>query len=160
MKDKIREYIRKEIGLLFEEMNNSMSIDPDVMADTVANYDELKNQQLNQIELMKQKTEKEKMRQKINDDKIKKLKVTFSQVQDTELALIPGGKSEDNKIKKMKQTSYDKEKKELADTVKQTEDQIKQAEKNIQNIENMKKQAMSAQKTAASPSAPSAPMAP
>lgn len=160
MENKIRKYIRKEIGLLFEEMNNSMSIDPDVMADTVANYDELKNQQLNQIELMKQKTEKEKMRQKINDDKIKKLKVTFSQVQDTELALIPGGKSEDNKIKKMKQTSYDKERKELADTVKQTEDQIKQAEKNIQNIENMKKQAMSAQKTAASPSAPSAPMAP
>lgn len=160
MENKIRKYIRKEIGLLFEEMNNSMSIDPDVMADTVANYDELKNQQLNQIELMKQKTEKEKMRQKINDDKIKKLKVTFSQVQDTELALIPGGKSEDNKIKKMKQTSYDKERKELADTVKQTEDQIKQAEKNIQNIENMKKQAMSAQKTTASPSAPSAPMAP
>ncbi len=160
MENKIRKYIRKEIGLLFEEMNNSMSIDPDVMADTVANYDELKNQQLNQIELMKQKTEKEKMRQKINDDKIKKLKVTFSQVQDTELALIPGGKSEDNKIKKMKQTSYDKERKELTDTVKQTEDQIKQAEKNIQNIENMKKQAMTAQKTAASPSVPSAPMAP
>lgn len=160
MENKIRKYIRKEIGLLFEEMNNSMSIDPDVMADTVANYDELKNQQLNQIELMKQKTEKEKMRQKINDDKIKKLKVTFSQVQDTELALIPGGKSEDNKIKKMKQTSYDKERKELSDTVKQTEDQIKQAEKNIQNIENMKKQAMTAQKTAASPSVPSAPMAP
>jgi|LFRM01.2.fsa_nt_gb predicted nucleic acid-binding Zn-ribbon protein len=160
MENKIRKYIRKEIGLLFEEMNNSMSIDPDVMADTVANYDELKNQQLNQIELMKQKTEKEKMRQKINDDKIKKLKVTFSQVQDTELALIPGGKSEDNKIKKMKQTSYDKERKELTDTVKQTEDQIKQAEKNIQNIENMKKQAVTAQKTAASPSAPSAPMAP
>jgi len=160
MENKIRKYIRKEIGLLFEEMNNSMSIDPDVVADTVANYDELKNQQLNQIELMKQKTEKEKMRQKINDDKIKKLKVTFSQVQDTELALIPGGKSEDNKIKKMKQTSYDKERKELTDTVKQTEDQIKQAEKNIQNIENMKKQAMTAQKTAASPSAPSAPMAP
>lgn len=167
MKKRLREYIRKQINFLFEidaasaaasaAQGTSMSMSSDAMADTIANYDELKANQEDLILTMQEKLKKEKERQKINLDKIKKLNNTFSQVQDSELALIPGGKSEDNKVKKMKQTSYLKDKKDLENSVKQTDDQIKQAEKNIQDIENMKKQAETSSKTAETPSTPSTP---
>ena len=123
MKKRLREYIRKQINFLFEvdaasaaasaAQGTSMGMSSDAMADTIANYDELKANQENLILAMQEKLKKEKERQKINLDKIKKLNNTFSQVQDSELALIPGGKSEDNKVKKMKQTSYLKDKKDL-----------------------------------------------
>jgi len=163
MKEILRKYIKKQINFLFEVDAASAAASAvqgtssDATADTVANYDEIKANQEELISAMQEKLKKEKLRQKVNLDKIKKLNNTFSQVQDNELALIPGGKSEDNKIKKMKQTSYLKDKKELEDGAKQTEDQIAQAEKNIQDIENMKKQAATTAKTSATPSVPSAP---
>jgi vacuolar-type H+-ATPase subunit I/STV1 len=170
MKKILREYIRKQINFLFEvdaasaaasaAQGTSIGMSSDAAADTIANYDDLKANQEELILTMQEKLKKEKLRQKVNLDKIKKLNNTFSQVQDSELALIPGGKSEDNKVKKMKQTSYLKDKKELEDGVKQTEDQMAQAERNIQDIENMKKQAETTSKTTATPSAPSTTFAP
>jgi hypothetical protein len=174
MKNLVRKYIREQIEKIFELDGASSMGDAgettapsaqsttstDSIEDTLKNYDVLKNQQLAQIDFLKEKLKKEKVTQKINMDKIKKLMVTFSQVQDNDLATIPGGKSEDNKVKKMKQTSYNTNKKEIADSIKSIEDQIVQAEKNVQNIELMKSQAQTTSKTAGTPSTPSTPSAP
>lgn len=170
MKNLLRKYIKERVEFIFEEDAASAAASAaqgtnatgtisssDANADSSANYEELKNSQLSQINFLNDKLKKEKLMQKVNLDKIKKLMLTFSQVQDSDLALIQGGKSEDNKVKKMKQDEYNKNKKEIETSIKSTEDQIVKAGENIKNIDRMIAQSKTTSNTINTPSSPIAP---
>lgn len=146
----LRKYIKKQVGLFLE--NDSSEI--------VAKYDEIKKQQNGQIDFLTKNLQKSSLKKKINDDKLKKLNSTFSQVQDTELAMIQGGKSEDNKIKKMKQSYYSNEKKDIDNEIKDTNSQIEKMKNNINDIEKLEKQSSSMNSTAPTPTTPTPPSTP
>jgi len=166
MKNLLRKYIREQIERLFE-LNSQGEVEATTKviaeqnaAETIKNYEDIKTQQIAQLDALQANLKREKARQLLNKDKMLKLNKTFSQVQDPELAQAPGGKAEDNKIKTMKRAEYNKQSKEFVDSVKELEDQIQKAEENITNIDNMVKNTSASSKTAASPVAPGAPTAP